>query len=177
MYTAVIWLALDIHLWKNNWCFTYCRKKILKLIWGVLTFLNWTQKTRGSFDILVLERCLNFRPELFFLSKGIRSRWISLSYFAIRTLFFDKFMPLFFTLYFQSFKIVFEHAVQRAIPDEVLKNRVKNIIDSITYLAFQYTTRGLFEKHKIIFTAQVAFQVSHINKECMYWPSQSLLRG
>ena len=55
---------------------------------------------------------------------------------------------------------MFEKAVLKATPDENLKNRVKNLITSITYSVFLYTSRGLFEKHKIIFTAQVAFQVS-----------------
>jgi len=80
----------------------------------------------------------------------------SLLYFILNDL--NKIHPMYqFSL--KSFKIVFEHAVKRAVPDEELKNRVKNIIESITYMAFQYTARGLFEKHKIIFTAQVAFQV------------------
>jgi len=56
---------------------------------------------------------------------------------------------------------VFEKAVLKAEPDDNLKNRVKNLINSITFSVFLYTSRGLFEKHKIIFTAQVAFQVSN----------------
>ena len=77
---------------------------------------------------------------------------------------------------FQSFKIVFEHSVKRAIPDEVLKNRVKNIIESVTYLTFQYTSRGLFEKHKIIFTAQVAFQVMPCCSLCFIIQEISMLK-
>merc|ERR1739838_108334 len=64
----------------------------------------------------------------------------------------------------KSFKIVFEQAVRKAESDEQLKIRVKHIIDSITFSAFLYTSRGLFEHHKIIFTSQVAFQVLIMQK-------------
>ena len=37
--------------------------------------------------------------------------------------------------------------------------RVANLIDSITFQVFQYTTRGLFECDKLIFTSQMAFQI------------------
>ena len=39
--------------------------------------------------------------------------------------------------------------------------RVRNLIDSITFQVYQYTTRGLFECDKLIFTAQMAFQVTY----------------
>lgn len=55
--------------------------------------------------------------------------------------------------------MVFDTAITRAEPAEEVKARVINLIDCITYSVFIYTTRGLFEKDKLIFTAQVAFQV------------------
>ena len=55
--------------------------------------------------------------------------------------------------------MVFQKAVQKAPPDESLKQRVSNLIDSITSSIFQYTTRGLFECDKLTFTAQLVFQV------------------
>ncbi|XP_077967769.1 dynein beta chain, ciliary-like [Styela clava] len=80
----------------------------------------------------------------------------SLLYFIMNDLY--KTHPMYqFSL--KSFSIVFEKAVKKAEPDENLKNRVKNLIDSITYSVFLYTTRGLFEKDKLIYTAQVAFQI------------------
>jgi len=79
----------------------------------------------------------------------------SLLYFILNDL--NKIHPMYqFSL--KSFKIVFEKAVHKATVDENLKVRVKNITESITFSVFLYTSRGLFEKHKIIFTAQVAFQ-------------------
>ena len=63
-------------------------------------------------------------------------------------------------LFVQSFAVVFEQAIDRAEPAEEVKQRVVNLIDSITYSVFVYTTRGLFERDKLIFTAQMTFLVS-----------------
>uniref|UniRef100_A0A8D0BHG5 Dynein axonemal heavy chain 9 n=1 Tax=Salvator merianae TaxID=96440 RepID=A0A8D0BHG5_SALMN len=65
----------------------------------------------------------------------------------------------------QAFSVVFQKAVERASPDENLKERVANLIDSITSSVFQYTTRGLFECDKLTYTAQVTFQILLMNKE------------
>ena len=46
-----------------------------------------------------------------------------------------------------------------------MKQRVINLIDCITFSVFIYTTRGLFEKDKVIFMAQVAFQILLMKKE------------
>lgn len=68
----------------------------------------------------------------------------------------------FFSLFFfsvQAFNVVFEKAIQRTAPAEDVKHRVINLTDEITYSVFMYTARGLFERDKLIFLAQVAFQV------------------
>ena len=59
--------------------------------------------------------------------------------------------------------MVFQKAIERAAKSEDVKQRVMNLIDSITYSVFMYTARGLFERDKLIFTSQVTFQV--------YWQS------
>ena len=59
----------------------------------------------------------------------------------------------------QAFSVVFQKAIVRAEPSDVVKERVERLIDSITYSVFMYTSRGLFERDKLIFTSQVAFQV------------------
>ena len=56
--------------------------------------------------------------------------------------------------------MVFHHAIEHALPSEDVKDRVNNLIDSITYSIFMYTSRGLFERDKLTFVSQVAFQVS-----------------
>ncbi|TWW81718.1 Dynein heavy chain 9, axonemal [Takifugu flavidus] len=64
-----------------------------------------------------------------------------------------------------AFSVVFQKAVLKAEPDEDLKQRVLNLIESITSSVFQYTTRGLFECDKLTYIAQLAFQILMINKD------------
>jgi dynein heavy chain len=46
-----------------------------------------------------------------------------------------------------------------------LKKRVNDITESITYCAFSFVRRGLFEKHKLIFTTMLCFKVMVSTKE------------
>uniref|UniRef100_UPI00398F13EE dynein axonemal heavy chain 9-like isoform X1 n=2 Tax=Pristiophorus japonicus TaxID=55135 RepID=UPI00398F13EE len=86
----------------------------------------------------------------------------SLLYFIMNDL--NKIHPMYqFSL--KAFSVVFQMAVKKAPADEVLKQRVAHLIDSITFSVFQYTTRGLFECDKLTYTAQVTFQILLINKE------------
>ena len=59
----------------------------------------------------------------------------------------------------QAFSVVFEDAIMLTEPAEEVKERVVNLIDQITYSVFIYTNRSLFERDKLTFIAQVAFQV------------------
>jgi dynein heavy chain len=80
----------------------------------------------------------------------------SLVYFILNDL--EKINPLYqFSL--KAFSVVFQKAIERAEASDVVKERVENLIESITYSVFMYTSRGLFERDKLIFTSQVAFQV------------------
>jgi dynein heavy chain len=86
----------------------------------------------------------------------------SLLYFILNDLY--KINPLYqFSL--KAFKVVFHKAIERAEKSDDVKERVKNLIESITFSVFLYTTRGLFEVDKLTFTAQVAFQVLLMKKE------------
>lgn len=61
----------------------------------------------------------------------------------------------------QAFCVVFQKAIEKAEAATDVETRVLNLIDCITYFVFVYTTRGLFECDKLIFSAQMAFQVQH----------------
>lgn len=56
--------------------------------------------------------------------------------------------------------MVFEKAIQKTAPADEVKQRVINLTDEITYSVYMYTARGLFERDKLIFLAQVTFQVT-----------------
>ncbi|XP_013068368.2 dynein beta chain, ciliary [Biomphalaria glabrata] len=80
----------------------------------------------------------------------------SLLYFIMNDL--HKINPMYqFSL--KAFSVVFDKAIDRAEPAEDLKHRVNNLIDCITYSVYIYTTRGLFEKDKLIFSTQMTFLI------------------
>ena len=80
----------------------------------------------------------------------------SVLYFILNDL--NKIHPMYqFSL--KAFSVVFDCAIQRAVMNDDVAIRVANLIDSITFQVFQYTTRGLFECDKLIFTSQMAFQI------------------
>ncbi|NXC68138.1 DYH17 protein, partial [Anhinga anhinga] len=86
----------------------------------------------------------------------------SLLYFILSDL--NKINPIYqFSL--KAFNGVFEKAIQHTAPDDNIKQRVINLTDEITYSVYTYTARGLFERDKLIFLAQVTFQVLAIKKE------------
>ncbi|XP_042635783.1 dynein axonemal heavy chain 17 [Catharus ustulatus] len=86
----------------------------------------------------------------------------SLLYFILSDL--CKINPIYqFSL--KAFNGVFEKAIQRAIPSDEIRQRVINLTDQITYSVYVYTAQGLFERDKLIFLAQVAFQVLALKKE------------
>ncbi|XFF88688.1 hypothetical protein AB1E18_014907 [Capra hircus] len=86
----------------------------------------------------------------------------SLLYFILNDL--NKINPIYqFSL--KAFNVVFEKAIQKTTPADEVKQRVINLTDEITYSVFMYTARGLFERDKLIFLAQVAFQVLSMKKE------------
>ncbi|XP_075759566.1 dynein axonemal heavy chain 9 isoform X2 [Pelodiscus sinensis] len=97
----------------------------------------------------------------------------SLLYFIMNDL---NVIHLMYQFSLKAFSVVFQKAVQRAPPEESLKERIQNLIDSITFSVFQYTTRGLFECDKLTYTAQVAFQILLMNNEINMVELDFLLR-
>lgn len=60
---------------------------------------------------------------------------------------------------------MFGKAIERAEPADDVKTRVLNLIDFITYSVFIYTSRGLFEKDKLIFVSQMCLTVSSLTNK------------
>ncbi|XP_008847899.1 dynein heavy chain 17, axonemal [Nannospalax galili] len=86
----------------------------------------------------------------------------SLLFFILSDL--NKINPIYqFSL--KAFSVVFEKAIQETTRAEEVKQRVINLTDEITYSVYMYTARGLFERDKLIFLAQVTFQVLSMKKE------------
>ncbi|KAJ1516905.1 hypothetical protein HMI54_007793 [Coelomomyces lativittatus] len=58
-----------------------------------------------------------------------------------------------------AYKVVFQNAINTAEASEDIKERVALLIENITHRTYLYTTRGLFERDKLIFTAQMTFKI------------------
>ncbi|XP_003791133.1 dynein heavy chain 9, axonemal [Otolemur garnettii] len=98
----------------------------------------------------------------------------SLLYFIMTDL--SKIHPMYqFSL--KVFSIVFQKAVERAAPGDSIKERVANLLDSITFSVYQYTTRGLFECDKLTYLAQLTFQILLMNQDADAAEVDFLLRS
>ncbi|XP_045482107.1 dynein beta chain, ciliary [Harmonia axyridis] len=97
----------------------------------------------------------------------------SLLYFILNDL--NTINPIYqFSL--KAFSVVFQKAIAKANPAEVVAQRVENLIDCISFSVFQYTTRGLFECDKLIFSSQMTFQILLMNEEISSTELDFLLR-
>lgn len=76
----------------------------------------------------------------------------------------------------KAFSTVFKDALARAEPAEKLQQRVFNLLDTITFSVFMYTSRGLFEKDKLIFMSHMALQILVVSGEVIPEELDFLLR-
>jgi len=58
-----------------------------------------------------------------------------------------------------SYLAVFNQSLREARKDAILENRIRNIIDKLTYNVFDYTTLGIFEIHKLMFSFQMTIMI------------------
>ena len=80
----------------------------------------------------------------------------ALLYFIINELI--KIHPM-YQVSLKAFNVVFQRAIKVAERDDDVLKRVLNIIETITFNVYVYTTRGLFVRDKLIFAAQMVFQI------------------
>ncbi|KAG8432457.1 hypothetical protein GDO86_016919 [Hymenochirus boettgeri] len=136
--------------------------------------LETTKHTAAEIEMKVLEAKVNevkinearehYRP--------VAAR-ASLLYFIINDL--KKINPMYqFSL--KAFNIVFHKSVHQADVSDDVQTRVNSLIDCVTYSTFIYISRGLFERDKITFTSQLAFQLLIMNKEISAQELDFLLR-
>lgn len=86
----------------------------------------------------------------------------SLLYFILNELFRINAIYLFSL---KAFSIVFRNALAMTLPADTLGERVINLLDCITFSVFMYTSRGLFERDKLIFMTMMTIQILVTNKE------------
>ena len=57
------------------------------------------------------------------------------------------------------YMVVFLVALERAEPDSLVENRLENIINTLTQSCYNYTCRGIFETHKLMFSLQMTLRI------------------
>lgn len=67
----------------------------------------------------------------------------------------------------QQFLGLFDISIETAPKDQIVKERVKNIINTLTYRVYRYVNRGLFERDKVTFKLMVSMKIlikaGHLN--------------
>lgn len=97
----------------------------------------------------------------------------SILYFILNDLY--KINPIYqFSL--KAFTVVFKDAIMKTPPSDEIGIRVHNLIDSISYSVFMYTSRGLFERDKLTFLSQMIIQILIQSKEIVAAELDFLLR-
>ena len=89
----------------------------------------------------------------------------ALLYFIVKVL--EKLHPM-YQVSLKAFNVVFMFAVvhaPQAEDKEDVAARVANIIDTVTFGVYNYTSRGLFERDKLIFAAQMTIAVLALRGE------------
>jgi len=59
----------------------------------------------------------------------------------------------------QQFLTLFEWSIDHADKAPILKDRVNNIIDTLTYKVYRYISRGLFERDKVTFKLMISMKI------------------
>ena len=52
----------------------------------------------------------------------------------------------------RQFLLLFDGSISKSKPTHIIDKRIHNILDYLTKLVWRYTSRGLYEKHKFLFT-------------------------
>ncbi|KAM7123899.1 LOW QUALITY PROTEIN: dynein axonemal heavy chain 11 [Ciconia maguari] len=95
----------------------------------------------------------------------------SILYFVSNSL--DNINPIYqFSL--KAFNAVFHKAIQQA--EKSGDSHISNLTEAVTYSTFLFTSQGLFERDKLIFLAQTAFQLLLRSKEIELLELDFLLR-
>uniref|UniRef100_F6PHB9 AAA+ ATPase domain-containing protein n=1 Tax=Ciona intestinalis TaxID=7719 RepID=F6PHB9_CIOIN len=72
---------------------------------------------------------------------------------------------------------LFDESMAKSTKSPITSKRINNIIEFLTYTAFRYTCRGLYETHKLLFTLLMALKID-LRKGCIRQSEfQSFIKG
>lgn len=68
-----------------------------------------------------------------------------------------------------SYLVVFKRSLKKSMPDTILPKRLRNIMDTLTHNIYNFGCTGIFEKHKLLFSFQIAIKLEqdldHVSQE------------
>ena len=114
--------------------------------------LETTKKTAAEIEIKITSVKIDEAREIY----RIVAARASLLYFVLNDLYK---INMLYQFSLKAFSVVFLNAIKFAEASEEITKRVDLLMDSITFLVFTYTSRGLFEADKLTFLTQMTIQV------------------
>nr|PNR35709.1 hypothetical protein PHYPA_021559 [Physcomitrium patens] len=77
----------------------------------------------------------------------------------------------------ESYVEIFLTSIAKSAKSAKIAERIKNLIEYHTYAVYKYTTRGLFEKHKLILSLQILSKILLTSGEIVHEEWAFFLRG
>ena len=76
-----------------------------------------------------------------------------------------------------QFLDIFDLSMARSAKSPVTIKRINNIIEYLTFESFRYSTRGLYEEHKFLFTLLLALKIDMQKGHVKHNEFQTLIKG
>ncbi len=77
----------------------------------------------------------------------------------------------------QQFLGIFDISMSSSAKSPVTAKRIVNIIECLTFEAFRYCVRGLYEEHKLLFTLLLALKIDMQKSHVKHHEFQTLIKG
>ena len=77
----------------------------------------------------------------------------------------------------RQFLMLYDDSISKAKPTHLIERRIANIEDHLTKSVWRYTSRGLYEKHKFLFTLLLALKIDLNNGNINHQEFLTLLKG